>query len=81
MLDIIYGLIKPFLGELLVGLGALLAIAMAFFKGKNDGKKQEQDKQMRANYENERLRNNIEDRVRNAADDYTQCLRNKWYRD
>lgn len=81
MLDIIYGLVKPFLGELLVGLGALLAIAMAFFKGKNDGKKQEQDRQMRANYENERLRNNIEDRVRNAADDYTQRLRNKWYRD
>lgn len=80
-LALLYTLVKPFLGELLIGLGALATMFVVFLKGKNAGKKAEQDKQLKASYENEQKRNTIEDRVSGASSSERERLHNKWYRD
>jgi hypothetical protein len=79
-MEIILALLQPFIGPLIMGLGAILAIGLAFLKGKSAGKQDEQNKQARASYENERKRENLEDSVRNSSNAERDRLYNIWSR-
>ena len=81
MVELIWKLLEPFLGYIVAAAGGAFTLLMVWLKAKNAGRQEERNKQMKESYENERKRNTIEDRVRNASPDERDGMHEPWYRD
>lgn len=74
-------LLEPFLNYIALAVGAIIGLTAFWAKAKSSGRKAERNEQLKESYENERKRQDLEDRYRNASPDDASDMRESWFRD
>lgn len=80
-MEMLTGLIAPYLTWLLAAGGAILGALGIWFGGKKAGKEEAKAKQMEANYNAERSRNQVDADVQAASRTGDQRVHQRWQRD
>lgn len=80
MFELLILFIKPFLLELIAGLGVAFTVFFALMKGRSEGRAQERQRQLEASIRNEQDRKALEDQHGRLGDDELNRLQDPWTR-
>jgi hypothetical protein len=81
LLDIAGSILGGFWKEIALGFGALVGVALAYFKGKGDQEKKGRIAAQKETIDAHKDRTTVEDRVRRASDDDIDRMSERYSRD